>query len=132
MRLFPQRTLAAMTACTVLSLSVSPRHASAQEHVVALPELQRDARSAAEKRASNLADLNRVLQIPAAQDALRKAGINQEQVRRAIATLNDVELARLADRARAAEQDVEGGLIIGLLALIGLIVVIIVVASVVA
>jgi len=45
--------------------------------------------------------------------------------------LNDEELSRLADRARAVEQDVQGGLIVGLLALIGLIVVILVVVIVV-
>ena len=39
---------------------------------------------------------------------------------------------RLADRARASEKDVEGGLIVGILALIGLVVVIIIVASLVA
>jgi len=37
----------------------------------------------------------------------------------------------LADRAREAEQDVEGGFIVGLLALIGLVVVILVVLAVV-
>ena len=50
---------------------------------------------------------------------------------RAIAQLSDDELARLATKARSAEQDVQGGLIVGLLALIGLIVVIIIVVSLV-
>ena len=53
-------------------------------------------------------------------------------MRTAVATLNDEELARLADRARASEKDVEAGIIVGILALIGLIVVIIIVVSVVA
>jgi hypothetical protein len=47
-------------------------------------------------------------------------------MRQAVATLNDSELARLSDRARASEKDVQGGLIVGILALIGLIVVIII------
>jgi hypothetical protein len=46
--------------------------------------------------------------------------------------LSDDELARLADRARASEKDVQGGLIVGILALIGLIVVIIIVVAIVA
>ena len=53
-------------------------------------------------------------------------------MRVAVATLSDDELARLSDRTRASEKDVEGGLIVGILALIGLIVVIIVVVSIVA
>src|SRR5712691_9702491 len=75
--------------------------------------------------------LERVLSLPAAQDALKKASLNQDQIRKAVSTLNDEELSRLADRARAVEQDVQGGLIVGLLALIGLIVVILVVVIVV-
>jgi len=50
-------------------------------------------------------------------------------VKRAISQLSDQELARLADQARASEKDVQGGLIVGLLALIGLIVVIIIVVA---
>jgi hypothetical protein len=53
-------------------------------------------------------------------------------MRAAVATLSDAELARLSDRARSSEKDVEGGLIVGILALIGLIVVIIIVVSLVA
>jgi hypothetical protein len=45
--------------------------------------------------------------------------------------LDDAELSRLAARARAVEQDVEGGIIVGLLALIGLVVVVIVVLTVI-
>src|ERR1043166_3703813 len=95
------------------------------------PDLQRDLRSAAQTRAQNLSDIDRVLSLPAAQQALQKANINQDQVRKAVSTLNDEELSRFADRARAAEQDVQGGFIVGLLALIGLIVVILVVVAVI-
>ena len=69
--------------------------------------------------------------LSAAQDALAKAHLSTAQVKTAIASLDDQELSRLAQQARAAEQDVQGGLIVGFLALIGLIVVIIVVLAVV-
>ncbi len=73
-----------------------------------------------------------MLAYPAAAQALEKSNVNQDQMRRAVATLSDDELARLADRARASEKDVQGGLIVGILALIGLIVVIIIVVALVA
>jgi len=126
-----QRDWALVTVCTVLCMFLNPGVMLAQEHVLPLPDLQRDLRSAAQTRAQNLSDIDRVLSLPAAQQALQKANINQDQVRKAVSTLNDEELSRFADRARAAEQDVQGGFIVGLLALIGLIVVILVVVAVI-
>jgi hypothetical protein len=114
------------------AVALTPSPAWADEHVVPLTELRDQARSASEDRAKNIADVERILSYPAAAQALQKSNVNQEQMRRAVATLSDDELARLADRARASEKDVQGGLIVGILALIGLIVVIIVVVTVVA
>jgi hypothetical protein len=119
-----------MVALAVFMCSVLPQQAMAQEHVVPLAELQGKLRSAAEERAKNIADIQRVLSYPAATQALQKSNVNQEQMRMAVATLSDVELARLADQARTSEQDVQGGLIVGILALIGLIVVIIIVVAI--
>lgn len=104
----------------------------ADDHVLPLTELHDKARSASENRANNIGDIERVLSYPAAAQALGKSNVNQDQMRRAVATLSDDELARLADRARASEKDVQGGLIVGILALIGLIVVIIIVVAIVA
>ncbi|PYT18746.1 MAG: hypothetical protein DMG59_03035 [Acidobacteria bacterium] len=126
-----QRDWALVTVFTVLFMFLNPGVILAQEHVLPLPDLQRDLRSAAQTRAQNLSDIDRVLSLPAAQQALQKANINQDQVRKAVSTLNDEELSRFADRSRAAEQDVQGGFIVGLLALIGLIVVILVVVAVI-
>jgi hypothetical protein len=100
------------------------------DHVVGLHELHDQARSASAERTKNIADIERVLAYPAAAAALQKENVNQEQVHRAVATLDDAELARLAKQARASEADVKGGLIVGILALIGLIVVIIIVVAV--
>jgi len=72
-----------------------------------------------------------VLSLPAAQEALAKSHLTTARVTTAIAELDDAELAELADRARDAEQDVEGGIIVGLLALIGLVVVVLVGLSIV-
>ena len=131
-KLCVQQLLALIMALAVFSYVAMPQPvAAAEAHVLTLSELQQDLNHLQETRAKNLEDIERVLSLPAAQDALAKAHLNTTRVTAAIAELNDAELTRLADRARAAEQDVEGGIIIGLLALIGLIVVIVVVLTVV-
>jgi hypothetical protein len=104
----------------------------ADDHVLPLTELHEKARSASENRTKNVEDIERVLSYPAAAQALAKSNVNQNQMRRAVATLSDDELARLADKARASEKDVQGGFIVGILALIGLVVVIIIVVALVA
>jgi hypothetical protein len=110
---------------------VNPKAATADDHVMPLSELHQQAQAASQERAKNVADIERVLSYPAASEALQKADVNQAQMQKAVATLDDAELARLADRARASEKDVQGGLIVGILALIGLIVVIIIVVALV-
>ncbi len=131
MKPYSRQTWAVLTALATTLTFLNPRVSSAQEHVLPLTELHRQLQSAAGQRARNLADLQRVLSLPPARDALKKAKVNPGQMHKAIARLNDEEVARLADRARAAEKDVEGGFIVGLLALIGLVVVILVVLAVV-
>jgi hypothetical protein len=108
-----------------------PRPASAGTHVVDVSELQQDLYHSHKERAQDLADIGRVLSLPAAQDALAKSHLDMPRVESAIGSLSDAELSRLAARARAVEQDVQGGIIVGLLALIGLVVVVIVVLTVI-
>lgn len=130
MNLNPRGQCALVTALAICH-ALAPARAFADDHVVPLSELSQQARDAAATRAGNMADLQRVLSLPAAQDALRKARVDTGQMNRAIAQLSDDELSQLATKARSAEQEVQGGLIVGLLALIGLIVVIIIVVSLV-
>lgn len=107
-----------------------PAFLRAEDHIVPLDEVHQQARSSSEARAKAIADIERVLSYPAAAQALQKSHVNEEQMRKAVATLDDSELARLAAQARSSEKDVKGGLIVGILALIGLIVVIIIVVAV--
>lgn len=126
-----QRPWAVLMSCAMFLLAVSPRHAAAQAHVVPISEVRSDARAVSQARTNAVADIQRVLSLPAAREALQKASVNEDQVRKAVSLLSDQELARLAERARAAEQDVQGGFIVGILALIGLVVVILIVLAVV-
>jgi hypothetical protein len=122
---------AIVTALSVTWMFLDPGVAVAQEHVLPLAELQQQMRSAGETRMAHVADIDRVFSLPAASDALKKANITPAQVHLAVSQLSDQELSKLAMKARSVEQDVEGGIIVGILALIGLVVVILIVVAVV-
>lgn len=119
-----RRTAAILTAFVMSILSI-PGAAQANAHVVSPSELHHELQEKAGQRQANLDGINRLLSAEATQKALAKVGLEASQVESAVAQLNDEELSRLAERARAAEEDLEGGIIITLLALIGLIVVIV-------
>jgi len=130
MNLNPKQLLSLITLLTLMAYTSMPRRAEAAEpHVVTLSDMQRTLTSSQNERAKNLQDIERVLSLPAAQDALANSHVSVSQVKVAVSNLSDREVARLADRARAAEKDVQGGLIVGLLALIGLVVVILIVVN---
>lgn len=130
MNAYQWRPLAVLTALSVLTLTI-PTSAAAQEHLVPLSELHTRIQASAKARAADLADIDRVLSRPEAQEAMQKAKINATAARQAVATLDDQELSKLAAQARQVDQDVQGGRGAGLLALIGLIVVIIIVIALV-
>jgi hypothetical protein len=132
MNILSRQCLSILTSFTVSVFTVAGGSAFAEEHLVPLSELHGKLHSAADARQKNVGDIERVLSYPAATSALAKYHVSREQMRTAVATLSDAELAHFADRARASEQDVQGGFIIGILALIGLVVVIIIVVEFVA
>src|SRR5262249_11736432 len=109
-----QRFWAQASVLLTLWVFTDPRIGAAQDHVVPIAELHGQLQGAAQTRANNLADVERVLSLPQAQELMAKANLNPDQVHRAVATLDERELARLATQARAAELDVQGGIIVGL------------------
>lgn len=119
-----------MAVMTTWAMFISPTIASAQDHVVPLAELERGLRSKAEARAKSIEDIDRVMALPAATKELQRVNVTQGQIHAAVSRLSDDELAQLAQSARGAEQEVQGGIIVGLLALIGLIVVIVIILGV--
>ncbi len=122
------QVLAAVLA--IMGASVS--RAQPQDHVLPLPAVRQELSHAASQRATDLADIQRLLARPEAQQELAKARITPGQAQKAISVMSDQELARLAARARSADQDVQGGFIVGLLAIIGAITVIVIVLAVLA
>lgn len=129
MNFLPRRPVAVLTAVAVLTLTAPL--AAAEDHIVPLNALQARLRQESRGRAEDLAAIDRILALPAAGEALHKAGFDASQAHAAVSLLDDHELSRLALQARQVDHDVQGGLIVGVLALIGLIVVIIIVVSVV-
>lgn len=125
-----QRPAAILTAWAV-TVFCMPGNLAAQERILPSTELHRELQKTSQARQRNWDIIQRVLSTPAGQDLMKEARLDPGQVKKAVSQLSDAELAKLAQQARSAEDDLAGGLIVGLLALIGLIVVIIVVLSLV-
>jgi hypothetical protein len=78
-------------------------------HLVSPSELQQAAVQASTTRQQNVEQVRQFFSSAKAQEALRSAHINPEQVKDAVATLDDAELARIASRAQKAQKDFAAG-----------------------
>ena len=98
------------TACFLVALFAFPPHnASAQTHVVNPAELQKQVVSSSQARHHNQEQGKQFFSSPLAQKALRDAHIDAAQVKTAISTLSDEELARIAARTEKAQRDFAAG-----------------------
>lgn len=123
----------ALTACVLATIFAVPQNllAQAAEHVVSSSELQKAAVEASRARQQNLDTLKEFFSSESAQRALKAAHTDPEQVKKAVASLSDAELAQLASRAKKAQADFAAGnlsdrdLIIILILVAGLILIIV-------
>ena len=123
----------AVTACVLVTIFAVPRSlfAQAAEHVVSPTELKKAAIDASLARQQNLETLRAFFSSEKAQKALKSVHADPEQVKNAVASLSDDELARLASRAQKAQADFAAGtlsdrdLIIILVAIAALILIIV-------
>lgn len=103
-----------------------------QDHIVSSQALQQQVESNSAERQRNIDTLENMLTLPEAQKAMRDAKVNPEQVKQAIPTLSDKELADLGARTRKAQQQFAAGFIgTGLFTIIILLVILIIVVIVV-
>lgn len=103
-----------------------------QEHLVTPLLLQQQMQSASEARQQNVRTVTGFLSTDQAEHAMRDAHIDPVQVRTAIPTLSDQELANLATRANDAQQKFSAGsLSQGMLTLIIVLVAIIIVVAII-
>jgi hypothetical protein len=77
--------------------------------VVSPADLQKEAVAASQVRQHNLDSVQRLLSTPAAEKALKSAKMDTQQVKTAVSTLSDQELAQLAARADKAQADFAAG-----------------------
>jgi hypothetical protein len=103
------RTLTAGVLVTILTIPQGLFAQAAAEHVVSPSELQKAAVKASRSRQQNLDTLNEFFSSERAQSALKAAHTEPEQVRKAVASLSNDELANLASRAQKAQADFAAG-----------------------
>jgi nucleoid-associated protein YgaU len=128
-----EQCVRALTACVLATIFAVPQNllAQAAEHVVSSSELQKTAVEASRARQQNLDTLKEFFSSERAQRALKAAHSDPEQVKKAVASLSDAELAQLASRAKKAQADFAAGnlsdrdLIIILILIAGLILIIV-------
>ncbi len=97
------------TSCFLVALIGLPSILSAQTHVVNPADLQKEVLAATSARQRNMEAITGFLSSTNAQKVLGSVGIDPAQVKTAVSSLNDQELARLAARAEKAHADFAAG-----------------------
>lgn len=129
----PKQFVRALTAGVLVTVLTIPQglFAQAAQHVVSSSELQKAAGDVSRVRQQNLETLKEFFSSEKAESALKAAHTDPEQVKKAVASLSDDELAKLASRAQKAQADFAAGhltdrdLIIILVVIAGLILIIV-------
>jgi hypothetical protein len=103
------QSVRALIACILVAIFTVPPSVVAQSHVVSPADLQKEMVANTQARQHNLETVKQFLSSPRAENALKSAHINAEQVQTAVSTLSDKELARLASRADKAQADFAAG-----------------------
>jgi hypothetical protein len=128
---FANRAARIAITCILLTVTLFTGNLFAQTHVVSSGELQRQAVVASQSRQHNLEVVKEFLSSSSAEKALKSAHVDPAQVRTAVSTLNDQELAQLAARSQRAQADFAAGtlsdrdLLIILLAIAALVLIIV-------
>src|SRR5215475_807338 len=119
------------TAVVLVTLFFVPADLVAQSHVVSPADLQKEVVAASQARQRNLETVQQFLSTPAAEKAMKSARVDSQQVKTAVSTLSDQELAQLAARADKAQTDFAAGrieerdLILIILAVVALVLIIV-------
>ncbi|TAM79157.1 MAG: hypothetical protein EPN47_19305 [Acidobacteria bacterium] len=98
-------------ACTLTFALQTPLLAAAHNHIVSPAELQQATASAARTRQQNIDKVRGFLSSERAEKTLESAHLDAVQIKNAVPTLSDPELARLASRADKAQKDFAAGVL---------------------
>lgn len=118
-------------ACFLALVFAVPQSLLAETHIITPSDLQKEAVTASQARSRNLATVKGFLSSERAQKALKSAHLDPEQVKTAVSSLSDQELAQLAARSQKAQADFAAGnlsdrdLIVILIAIAALILIIV-------
>jgi hypothetical protein len=102
------RILTASLVCT-LTFALQIPLLAAQNHVVSPAELQQATASVARTRQQNITKVEKFFSSERAAKALKSAHLDPTQIKKAVPSLSDQELARLASRADKAQKDFAAG-----------------------
>lgn len=105
----PRQSVRALIACLFVVFLAIPSDLLAQNHVVSPADLQKEMANTRQTRQQNLDTLDNFLSTPAAEKALKSAKIDAQQIKTAVSTLSDDDLAQLSARAAKAQADFAGG-----------------------
>lgn len=108
-RMYRLLTRSLATAALPLLLVSSPAVRAQNTHLVSPNQLQQQVQTAATARQQNIETLNQFLTTPAAEKAMKDAKIDPTQVKTAVPTLSDAELANLSARAAHAQSQFAAG-----------------------
>jgi hypothetical protein len=100
-----------LTACLLVTVFAVPPSllAQASTHLVNPSELQKAAVNATQTRQANLGAVREFLSSERATDVMKSAHMDPTQVKNAVSSLSDAELARLASRAQLSQADFAAG-----------------------
>lgn len=104
-----RQSLRMAIAIVLVAFFIVPTDALAQSHVVSPADLQKQVAAASQARQHNLETVQHFLSTPTAEKAMKSANMDAQQVKTAVSTLNDQDLAQLAGRADKAQADFAAG-----------------------
>ena len=107
---FPRSTAAALVTFT-LGLLLLPLDAKlqAQDHVVPAADLQQQIQNTAHARERNLAKVQKFFSEECVKKALKTTRMDPQKIQKAIPSLSDEELARLASQTDKVQRDIAAG-----------------------
>lgn len=88
---------------------IGPSVAKAQDHVVSPAEIQKDAAHASSVRQQQIDQVNAFFSTKQAQQAMKSAHVDAQQVKDAVQQLDDDDLADLSARAQKAQSEFAAG-----------------------
>jgi hypothetical protein len=121
------------TASALAVIFAIPQSLVAQAHVVSPADLQNAVVAATQARQRDVETIRQFLSSPAAEKALKSARMDPTQIKQAVSSLSDQELAQLASRAQKAQADFAAGNLSErdlLIILIGIAVIILIIVAV--